>query len=143
MRNQNRLRDSPTAHASVNNAVKLSSPTRVIGRPFVRGNKFGKGRVSKGHAKRTAKFDALAADLLRINPTPLSTIETTLLTAAVESWYVSRLKKTHAAERQQANFLRTIARLMDARIATKGSAPVRMTPDDARAVASIFNGGGA
>ncbi len=116
------------------------APARVIGRPFERGNKHGKGRVAKGHAKRQIKFNVLAADLLRINPTPLSSIETTLLTAAVESWYVSRLKKTHAAERQQANFLRTIARLMDARIATKGDAPVRMTPDDARAVAAIFEG---
>jgi hypothetical protein len=117
-----------------------NQPPRVRGRPFLPGNKFGKGRVEQGSAKRKAKFDALAADLLLINSRPLSTIETTLLTAAVESWYVSRLRKTHAAERQQANFLRTIARLMDGRIATKGDAPLRMSTDDARAVAAIFEG---
>ncbi len=110
--------------------------------PGQSGNPAGRPKHGQGqaHAKRQAKYDALAADLVRINPTPLSTIETTLLTAAVESWYVSRLRKTHAAERQQANFLRTIARLMDARVATKGDAPVRMTPDDARAVAAMFDG---
>jgi hypothetical protein len=121
-----------------------NQPTRVRGRPFLPGNKFGKGRPrlgqERGPMRRQRDFEAFSADLIALNPgQPLSNTETLLLRTAVEQLDVGRLKKTHAAERCTANGLRTIQRLRDARIAMRNDPqPMRLNGEATRAVAAIF-----
>jgi hypothetical protein len=114
---------------------------RPRGRPFLPGNKFGKGRVIRGTARRARAYAAIEADLIRITGAPLSATEALLLNAAIEQLDISRLKRTHAAERCTANGLRTISKLVDARNADKPAHdPLRLDADSAAAIAAIFNG---
>ena len=115
----------------------------ATGRFLPRNNASPNGRRGNATERRQRDYDAFARDLTNINGQPLSFTEATLLQTAVEQLYLGRLKRTHAAERCTANGLRTIEKLMTARIATKGDAPLRMTGDAVREVAAIFNGGDA
>jgi hypothetical protein len=86
---------------------------------FKPGNRLGQGRVEQGSARRQKKFDAVERDLVAITDRPLTDTEALLLRTAIEALDTSRLKRTHAAERQTANGLRTIERLIAARRADK------------------------